>query len=400
MVDRPYAQAMPFLVLRTADWVGAVRNRARAGLAVLLADDAAGYLPAVLPMALRLAARRRAGFVVSQVQAAVLRAGEQAWRGLLDAGGRRERRFVVDIVLAQARPRLPDLVTFAESDPDVWVRARAAEAACREALWTRRHDVLQRLARSARPEVRVLALTALMRAGRDADVAGQLDDDAPLVRAAARDAARRVGVDVREHYRSAVAAGTPALGAVAGLAETGSAADAPLLRPLLGHGQARVRAQAVRGLRLLDAVVPGEVAALVRDPSPAVVREATLALRPVVGALPPGLPWALLADDRVEVRRAGYRLLRGRGVGVELRAALILAVDPDPRLAERGRADATRITRDATRPSWRHAPQPQLRSTIAEHEQLVASATRAAAALGEQTSQHLTRWLASSHPGT
>ncbi|MEU4555203.1 hypothetical protein [Micromonospora violae] len=398
MVSRPCREVMPFLVLRTADWVKPVRDRARAGLAVLLADDPAICLSAVLPMALRLDARQRAAFAVTQVQAAVLAATEQVWRALLSEGGRRERWFVFDIVLAQGWLRVSDLVTFAESDPDVRLRTRAAQAACREAVWTRRLDVLQRLARSARAEVRVMALTGLVRAGKDADVVGYLNDDAPLVRAVARDAARRLGIDVREHYRSGVDTDRPASGAIAGLAEVGSAADARLLQRLLSHERARVRAQAVRSLRLLDAVVAGEMAALVRDPSPAVVREVTAALRPVAGALPPDLPWELLRDERTELRRAGYRLLRGRGVDVELRAALLLAVDANPRLAERGKADATRITRDMTRTTWRRSPRPELQVTEAEHAELLASTARAAAALGEEISQQLSGWLASSRP--
>lgn len=104
-------------------------------------------------------------------------------------------------------------------------------------------------------------------------------------------------------------------------------------------------------------------------------------------------------DGRVELRRAGYRLLRGRGVSVELRAALILAVDADPRLAERGTADATRITRDATRTASHRVPQPPLRVTGTEHAELVTLAARAAAALGAETSQQLTGWLTSSRPG-
>lgn len=124
MTGRPRAEAMPFLVLRTADWVKPVRDQARAGLAVLLADDPAVHLPAVVPVVLRLEARLRAGFAVAQVRAAVFAATEQVWRGLLDSGGRRQRRFVFDIVLAQGSLRLPDLVALAESDPDVRVRAR------------------------------------------------------------------------------------------------------------------------------------------------------------------------------------------------------------------------------------------------------------------------------------
>jgi hypothetical protein len=359
MVARPYAEIMPFLVLRTADWVKQVRDRARAGLAVQLADGPAVNLPAALPMALRLRARSRAAFAVNQLRAALLSVSEEVWRGLVTSAGRRERRFVLDLVLSQGWLRIPDLVAVAESDPDAGIRARAAEAACREAVWTRRPEVLHRLARSARAEVRAVAFTGLVRAGQDVEVAGQLADPAPLVRAVARDAARRLGIDVRQRYRTAVDTDAPTLGAIAGLAETGSASDAPLLRRLLDHEAARVRVQAVRGLRLLEAVVAQDLVSLVRDPSPAVVREVTTALLPVREQLPQLLPWELLGDARVELRRAGYRLLRGRGVAVELRAARIAAADPDQRLAERGRTDTIRITREAARTAWRDAPGPE-----------------------------------------
>ncbi|WP_407942594.1 HEAT repeat domain-containing protein [Micromonospora globbae] len=399
MVARPWPEVMPFLVLRTADWVKPVRDRARAGLALLLADDPGAHLPVVLPMVLRLDARVRGGFAVTQVRAALLSSSPEVWRGLFGSGGCRQRRFVFDIAVSQGWLRLADYVTSAETDPDVGVRARAAEVACREAVWTRRLDVLRRLAGSRRPEVRVVALTGLVRVGHDPDVAAHLDDEAPLVRAVARDAARRLGIDAREHYWTAVSAAQPLLGAIAGLAETGSAADAPLLRPLLSHPLAKVRAQAVRGLRMLGAVVVGDLVPLLRDPSPAVVREATAALRPLLGAVPPGLPWELLADGRVELRRAGYRLLRGNGVDVELRAALLLTLDPDPRLAGRGKADVTRLARDAERTTWRRSPRPQLTVTATQHTELVELAARATTALGEDNSQKLATWLARTRPG-
>ncbi|WP_434739294.1 HEAT repeat domain-containing protein [Micromonospora sp. SH-82] len=100
----------------------------------------------------------------------------------------------------------------------------------------------------------------------------------------ARDVARCLGTDARERYWRSVNTDEPAVGAIAGLAETGSAADAPLLPRLLGHERPRVRAQAVQSLRLRGAVVAGELVTLVRDPSPTVVR-------PVAGVLPPALPW-------------------------------------------------------------------------------------------------------------
>jgi hypothetical protein len=143
----------------------------------------------------------------------------------------------------------------------------------------------------------------------------------------------------------------------------------------------------------IDATIP-----LLRDPSPAVVREATAALRPFTRRVPESLSWQLLADTRSELRRAGYRLLRDRPTAVNLRAALILALDSDPGLARRGLADVTRLARDAARPSWRRTVRPELLVTAAEHAELTELAHRAAPTLGDDTTRLLTAWLTETAP--
>ncbi|MGC9667675.1 hypothetical protein ACNTMW_14100 [Planosporangium sp. 12N6] len=398
LLARPCPELMPFLVLRTGDWVAPVRDRARAGLAVLLANDSGSYLPAVLPTTLVVAGHRRGGFAHAQMLAALITAPTPVRQLLAASADRGQRRFVFDTALAHGWLGLDELVAAAETDGDVRIRVRAAEAACREAVWTRRVPTLRRLVRSRRGEVRVVALTGLVRSGHDAEVLEHLDDDAALVRAVARDAARRVGVDPLVHYRTAVAAPVPAPGAIAGLAEAGSATDAALLQPLLAHVSAGVRAQAVRALHHLGGVDVDALIPLLRDPSPAVVRETTAAVRPRIRRVPPGLAWQLLTDSRAEVRRAGYRLLRDRTTAVHLRAALTLAADRDPALARRGCADVTRLARDAVRTSWRRTPAPELLITVAERADLTELTKRAAGALGEDTAELTLRWLAATTP--
>jgi hypothetical protein len=398
MLDRPCPELMPFLVLRAGDWVAQVRDRARAGLALLLAADPGTYLPAALPTIVWVQPRLRGGFAYAQALAALVTAPAELHGTLADGTDRRQRRFVFETALALGRLGLDDLVAAAESDDDPWIRVRTAEAACREAVWTRRVTTLRRLARSRRADVRVVALTGLARIGHDTDVVGHLDDDAPLVRAVARDAARRLGADALAHYRAAMAGPAPAAGAVAGLAETGTAADAALLRPLLAHAAGSVRAQAVRAVRELDAVDVDEMIPLLRDPSPAVVRETTAALRPFTRRVPPELAWQLLADARVELRRAGYRLLRDRDTALHLRAALLLAVDPDPALAERGRADLTRLARDANQPARRRTAPPELRVTAGELVELTGLAHQTVDALPDDTTGLLATWLARTVP--
>ena len=90
--------------------------------------------------------------------------------------------------------------------------------------------------------------------------------------------------------------------------------------------------------------------------------------------------------------------MRDRATAVHLRAALILALDPDPGLARRARADVTRLARDTASPVRRHVAAPELRVTAAEHAQLAELADRAANALGHDTAALLNRWLANTDP--
>jgi hypothetical protein len=393
MLAAPCAEVVPFLIVRTGDWVAQVRDRARAGLAVLLAEDPDRYLPAALPTALLVKQRYRGGFACGQVLAALLIAPVQLRGRLASVTSQLVRRLVFDVGLGQGWWGLDELVAAAETDLDVRIRSRAAQAACREAVWTCRVRTLRRLAGNTRAEVRVVALTGLARAGYLDEVAACLDDDAPLVRALARDAARRVGIEALVHYRAAVVEDVPALGAIAGLAEIGPASDALLLRPLLGHPDAKIRAQTLRAMRNMDAVSVEQTLALLRDVSSSVVREASAALRPFSRSLPPTLGWDLLAAPRPELRRAGYRLLHDQPTHVLLRAALIAATDADPGLARRGYADATRLARDARQSVWRRSAVPELPLSSAERAALMNLTRKAASVLGENTTSLLTKWL-------
>ncbi|MGY0056673.1 hypothetical protein ACWY4P_08935 [Streptomyces sp. LZ34] len=396
ILDRPSPELMPFLVLRTGDWVRQVRERARAGLTDLLQRDPARFVPAAAPTALLADRRRRGDFARRQVLAALLSApGAALLEGLLTSPLREQRRFALEVAGATGRLSLRVLISLAEGDTDVRIRARAAEAAAREAVWTDRADLLRRLAAARHREVRATALTGLIRAGHPEEATGALDDPAGLVRAVARDAARRTGTDVPAHYRAAVSAPQPPTGAVDGLAEIGSAADAQLLLPLLDHPQAAIRAHALHALRTLGAAPADRVVPLLRDPSAKVIRQAVTALRPHTAKLPPGLAAALLADPRAAVRRAGYRLLSEPESGPEsgpvarLRTLLPLAADPDPRLSARVAADVTALARGLHPAPGRGRAVAYLDTTAEQRADLLALTDAAAAALPHRTRQLL-----------
>lgn len=399
----PPSELVPFLVLRTADWAGPVRHRARGALAALLHEEPEALVPAAAPLTLLIIRRERGDFARRQLMSAVLSTpGTALLESLLIAPDARLRRFALRTALADRRLPLRTLVTIAQQDRDPRCRQLAAEAAVRDAVWTEQTDLLRKLAASVHQNVRVLALTGLVRRGLPAEAVPFLGDTSALVRAVAREAARRTGTDALAWYRAAVRA--PAPGAIAGLAETGRAEDAALLTPLLGHRRTAVRAAAVRGLRTLDAVPVEATVPLLRDPSAKVIREATAALRTRLGRLPAGLPASLLADrDRAAVRRAGYRLLDEPDAPRMLRTCLGIAADPDPRLAQWA-ADAAAVLIRGLHASPRRAgtsgAAPAFDPAPDERRELLALAEAAAARVPHRARQLLHERIAPTAPAT
>lgn len=431
IVASPSPGLVPFLVLRTADWVHPVRNRARAGLVLLLRDQPEA-LPDALGMMLRLQTRGRGGFAHAQALAALHACTPSQRTRIAHSGDPTQRRFWFRAAIGNEWLTWDDLFRMATDDHDVTIRATAAEATARQAVWTGRVATLTRLAASHHDDVRPVGLTGLARLGHHDQVTAHLDDNQPLVRALARRSAEHLGIDPVTHYREHVAAlnagrtladppagaTAPAptrrvgpasrsarltalgLGAIAGLAETTrSDYDTALLSELLDHPQPKIRAGALRALRQLHATPTPRVIDLLNDPSPKVVREATDALLATTPPVPEALATTMLTTStRVELRRAGYRLLRARALPTRLRAALILTTDPDPALANRGTADATALTRAATGHAWRRTWDPTLRVTVQELADLTDLAHRASTRLTEDTATRLQTWLARTRP--
>jgi HEAT repeat protein len=278
MLNAPVPEIMPFLLVRTNDWVREVRNPARAGLVGLLDDDPARFVPAAAGTTVLLGGRARGGFACHQLFAAIRQAPEDLRRQLATSEDRAVRRMTFDAAMSAGRLGMDELLATADQDPDILLRSRAAEAVARDAVWAKKTEALRSLTKSRHPELRALGVTGLVRIGLDQEVVSCLDDRSSLVRAHARAAAHRTGVDPLRYYREEVTADEPSYGVIAGLSEIGGEADAPLLRNLLAHRSPRIRVRALRGLRLLNAVPIAEVTELLRDPSPSVVREAMAAL--------------------------------------------------------------------------------------------------------------------------
>ncbi|WP_411573285.1 hypothetical protein [Streptomyces scabiei] len=153
-------------------------------------------------------------------------------------------------------------------------------------------ELLPPLLSARNPRTRSAGVTALRRAGRSERAEPFLVDRSALVRACARYVVRQQGDDPAAWYRErCTASDGPELppGAVIGLAECGNRADAGLLRPLLVHLAAGVRALVVAGLRALDCADVDQLRPLLDDPAAGVVRETVAALLPFVKELPADL---------------------------------------------------------------------------------------------------------------
>ncbi|MFJ4781334.1 HEAT repeat domain-containing protein [Streptomyces sp. NPDC088762] len=357
---------LPLVAIRCADWVPAVRDRARAVLADALATRPADTLIELTPLVLRLAGRER-GVWARDLFAAALRAGDPVtapwwrparparwWRParaartmtgeepdtvlawLRRSGDLPTRRFAAGLTLDAGLFGVRELARRAaeERDPatarlwaDAALAAMAAEGPDDEAV--------DALLGGHLPMVRAGGVTALRRAGRAAEAAGHLADRSSLVRACARWLVRQHGGDPYAHCRALVedpARVTPY--AVAGFAECAKPADAPLLRALLerpGPGGDAVRAAAVAGLRAVGTSETALLRTLLDDPSPAVAREAARGLLPDAGGLPGDWLAARISPDRPpHTRRAAYRVLHARGGVDGLRASVELLTDSDP----------------------------------------------------------------------
>ncbi|WP_262388078.1 hypothetical protein [Streptomyces parvus] len=319
---RTAPELRPLLVVRCADWVAPVREKARTALAELPGD-------ALFPLAgliLRLARRDRGDFARALLEEA-LREGPAAEVLALTADPDRatyriayriavERGLLTPIELAATAAACGD-VTLQDLCAEAAVAAVKPEEAVRPGASPGPDGaaVLDRLLTARSPRVRSAGVTALRRAGRHGDAEPFLADRSAVVRACARYVLRQGGVDPLPLYRELCADPAAHPGGAAGLGECGDrVTDAEALWTLVEHPVPAVRLHAISGLRALDVVVRERLTPSLDDPSPAVVRAATRALLPEAAGIPEHLLRERSAPERPRaVRVAADRLLRAAG---------------------------------------------------------------------------------------
>jgi len=321
---------LPLVVVRCADWVEQVRDRARELLRASLDVETA---VALTPLILLFGRRGRGAFAVELVGGVLRPASREQLAPLFSHPDRTVRRFVHRLAVEEGLLSPAELARTAARDADTVVQNLCAEAALAAVAKTDGYDeVLEPLLGARNPRARAAGVTALRAAGLTGRAEGFLVDRSGVVRACARYVVRQHGGDPLASYRAWCLAAEPVPGAVIGLAECGGRDDAALLWALVPHQSAAVRARAVAGLRVLDVVDVRRMLPLLDDPAPGVVREAALALLPSAGLVPDEWLMERLARGSRAVRVAAFRLLDARGGIVRLRAAVTVLDDPDERL--------------------------------------------------------------------
>ncbi|WP_270891886.1 hypothetical protein [Streptomyces sp. DHE17-7] len=325
---------LPLVVVRCADWVGPVREQARQLLCKALNVGSALDLA---PLILRVGRRDRGAFGVDALSQILRQASHGQLAVLFADPDRIVRRFAYQLAIEGRLLHPAELARAAAGDQDTVVQDLCATAALTTLRDEELHEsVLPPLLSARNPRVRSAGVTALRRAGRSKQAEPFLSDRSALVRACARYVVRQQGGDPAAWYRKwCTAPDDPQLppGAVIGLAECGNRTDAGLLRPLLAHPTAGVRARAVAGLRALDCADAKQIRPLLDDPAAWVVRETTTALLPSAKELPTDWLLERTSSERPRhVRVGAFRLLDAHGGIVALRAAVGLLGDPDVKL--------------------------------------------------------------------
>ncbi|MFJ6938277.1 hypothetical protein [Streptomyces sp. NPDC101132] len=395
--DRP--EVLPLVLIRSADPVGSVRERARALLAAA-PDEAVRPLA---DLALLVGQQRHGGWawelVVDRLggvpaerivwltghdDRAVRRAAVRSavWYGLLpdwraellaadepEAGFRRlavlsgvlcadtlehlaatdpeadVRRPALDLLLRQpVADVLPRLLRLAGTSGDKALRRRALDAVrayAADAPLPSPEDLLA----SPALAVRLIGAEELLRAGRYAELEPLLTDRAAKLRAVGRRALRAGGGDPRAYYRE-LCAEAPTKAAVLGLTECADPADTALLWRLAGRADAPVRAAALAGLRRRRLGTPDRLVPLLADAGPGLADAVRSAVLAHGDALTEPEPGALPAPDRSRAAwRSALPLLDRRPVVVRRRVARALDGHRDPAVRAWARAELARRLR-------------------------------------------------------
>ncbi|MFG2339764.1 hypothetical protein [Streptomyces yangpuensis] len=323
-------------LLASGGWPGA-----DARLAGIRAGAEAGLLDADALYRIALTAARDNSERLEAVRAACATGHDTAARkrfiGFLDACENSEVRVcALRHALSVRLPSLGDLTDLAVGHRDRHVRRLAARALLD---LPGADTALDRLLAAPDGTVRGSAVGRLRAAARPADLDPYLTDPSPWVRGLAARELRAAGGDPHARYRALCAdPETVTPPAVSGLAEHRDLGDAPMLDALTRHTDGAVRARALGGLRRLGVLAADALLLYADDPDPRVAAVVLRGLRD-----DPVLLRVLLAHPHARIRaRALVHLTHRHGIGWHDALPLLTDAAKEVRRAARGALWAAR----------------------------------------------------------
>lgn len=367
--------SLPFLMLRANDWVTQVSSIARRAIERHCSPENAATFVALLPLLERLKSQGRVdkSALVEKVETMLVGspAGLEAI-GAVMAGSRDAsvRRAVTR--LAQARNLPLERIEGAGSDPDALVRSQFALALAKRGTSEQLARWLPRLFADKSPHIRSIAFRAAesrLPVSLDEVLTLFLVDGNFWLREFARQKlASRGQSDLARVYARALEHGSMSglRGAIAGLGEVGSAADAPLLLPFMSRGSSPIRRAAIRAVcsLLKQDSVPHLLRALASELGGASKVAAELLCSRHLAVVPAELAPAL-GSTLPHVRASALVVLAANDRWEALTTALERLTDADERVVKTARTILH---------SWRYFP-PDLysRPTVDQRERLRAA---------------------------
>jgi HEAT repeat protein len=337
---------VPFLLMRLADWVLAVRSVAKEALEARLGSAAGGdtriaqVLVCHLDMADAMAERALAATFLRDAIKALTRSPASAApvREGLSSPNLQHRRRCYRIALEHGLVDPFELLSRALADGDAGLHQWAARSIPPRLEGEPRQDALRAMLRDRVAQVRKVAVAGLGQGLSSPDLDGltrALHDPSSGVREEARFQLGRLGpFDARAHYRAALDSADPGAlpGVLLGLADVGAKDDGERVLPFLSHPARPVREAAVIAAgKIAFEMLYDRLARSLLDPHRRVVRAA---LRQLEGRMSfrddAPLLSVLAEEERPFVRRAVVRLLGQLDPWTALGALLEALMHPAP----------------------------------------------------------------------
>ncbi|MDA1360263.1 hypothetical protein O1R50_11555 [Glycomyces luteolus] len=358
-----HPRLFPLVLARAVEPVRQVRELATGLLPALLGDTRSGQFAPLLQVAFALRERAHAAPMVAMVLGALSRYSDEELLEILADLNSRAGRWIGRGLIAEGRLTVRQLSAIALGRYNDQLQNECAQALSELARRDGASAMLRPLLDARSSRVRATALDGMVQLGDTFGLEHFLADRSAAVRATAQWGMRRNDRDPAAEYcrrlNDSPASPRPL---IAGIGETGTAADANLVMPYLHDHRGKTRAAAVKALGSLGS--DADLSGLLCDASPSVTR-AVAAHLTERRLLPPAdelrrLTGAPKADH---VRRSAAALLREHNVWQRIWADLSHLEDPNPKLAGTASSDLDNLCR--TRIASVTAPiDPRLRAEL------------------------------------